>query len=231
MSTSSYQIAIFPLKTVLLPGAVMPLRIFEPRYKTMLADCKRERRRFGINYIRQGEEVGAVAVPYKVGTEVRIVESQEEEQGGATVVLAAGGRRYRIRRITAADPYIRAEIDLLHDASDVVATPDRVETERLSELGGQLMRSLALIMEQQVEEIPEDPGILTWFLAARLSLEAPEQQTLLELTSVRRRVQMMIGLLEKGLPEVAQKAAAVREVRMIRRGNGNVFRPGESTSE
>jgi hypothetical protein len=122
-------------------------------------------------------------------------------------------------------------VDLLSDLQDPDTRPNRAEAERLGELGGQLVRGMAMIMEQQVEEIPEDPGILTWFLAARLALESPERQTLLELTSVRRRVNVMIELLEKGLPEVMLKAAATREVRLIRRGNGNVFRPGESISD
>ena len=86
---------LFPLKTVLFPGGVLPLRVFEPRYMDMVTRCMREGTPFGVCLIAAGDEVGEAAVPHPVGTEAHI-EQWDMEQAGLLTLLTRGGRRFRI---------------------------------------------------------------------------------------------------------------------------------------
>ena len=87
---------LFPLKTVLFPGGVLPLRVFEPRYMDMITRCMREDAGFGVCLIAAGEEVGETAVPHPVGTEARI-EQWDMAQAGVLNLVTRGIRRFRKR--------------------------------------------------------------------------------------------------------------------------------------
>lgn len=89
------RLPLFPLNTVLFPQGRMGLRIFEARYLDMIARCMKADAPFGICLIAEGEEVGAPAIPHKVGTEARIIDWDMSEPGilGLTV---RGGRRFHV---------------------------------------------------------------------------------------------------------------------------------------
>jgi Lon protease-like protein len=89
------RLPLFPLKTVLFPGGLLPLRVFEPRYMDMVSRCMREASGFGVCLIAAGEEVGEAAVPHAVGTEARI-EKWDMNQAGVLQILVRGQRRFRI---------------------------------------------------------------------------------------------------------------------------------------
>ena len=86
---------LFPLGTVLFPGSLLPLRIFEVRYMDMAKACLKDGTPFGICLIREGEEVGAPAVPEAIGCVARIAECDMEELG-ILKVKAEGLERFRI---------------------------------------------------------------------------------------------------------------------------------------
>ena len=88
-------VPIFPLQTVLFPGSLLPLRIFEVRYMDMAKECLRSQAPFGICLIREGEEVGAPAVPEAVGCLARIADCDMEELG-ILKVRAQGLERFRL---------------------------------------------------------------------------------------------------------------------------------------
>jgi Lon protease-like protein len=89
------EMPIFPLKSVLFPEGLLPLRIFEVRYMDMAKACLRDKSPFGVCLIREGEEVGTPAVPFEIGCLAHIVECDMEELG-ILKVLAKGGERFRI---------------------------------------------------------------------------------------------------------------------------------------
>jgi len=89
------QVPIFPLKTVLFPGMLLPLKIFEVRYVDMAKECLKAKSNFGVCLIREGEEVGAPAVPEPVGCLARIADCDVEELG-VLKVKAQGLHRFRI---------------------------------------------------------------------------------------------------------------------------------------
>lgn len=88
-------VPIFPLATVLFPGALLPLRIFEVRYMDMAKECLKHGSPFGVCLIREGAEVGAPAVPEPVGCLARIAEADMEELG-ILKVKAEGLERFRL---------------------------------------------------------------------------------------------------------------------------------------
>ncbi len=89
------RLPIFPLGTVLFPGALLPLKIFEQRYMDMAKGCLKEGLSFGICLIREGSEVGSPAVPEQVGTLAKIVD-WDMEQLGVLKVRVEGGERFRL---------------------------------------------------------------------------------------------------------------------------------------
>jgi len=88
------QVPLFPLNTVLFPGGPLPLRIFEPRYLTMVSDCVQGDSPFGVLLIRDGEEAGS-ATTYEVGTLARIADWYQGSDG-LLGVTAVGLQRFRV---------------------------------------------------------------------------------------------------------------------------------------
>src|SRR3990172_4243779 len=89
------QLPLFPVRTVLYPDAVLQLRIFEPRYLRMISECMKQGSGFGVCLIMSGEEVGAVATPYEVGTQASIVDWSARADGLLGIAVR-GVRRLRI---------------------------------------------------------------------------------------------------------------------------------------
>ncbi|RLJ68025.1 LON peptidase substrate-binding domain-containing protein [Sulfurisoma sediminicola] len=121
---SSLTIPLFPLQTVLFPGGALPLKIFEQRYMDMAKTCLKVEAPFGVCLIAQGQEVGAAAEPYAVGTLARIAK-WDMEQFGVLQVVVHGGERFRVRRHWAeSSGLVQGEIELLPDLPRQPIPPD-----------------------------------------------------------------------------------------------------------
>ncbi len=118
----SETLPIFPLNTVLFPGAPLPLRIFEPRYREMLKRCLDGDRRFGVVLIKSGAEVGGIAEPHDVGTVARIERVREEDKGSIPVSTRGEGR-FRILSLDRSGDYLVGDIEFLSDEVDAAAGP------------------------------------------------------------------------------------------------------------
>jgi len=111
-------LALFPLGTVLFPGGLLALRLFEQRYLEMAKACLRDATPFGVCLIREGAEVGAPAMPEPVGCIARIVQ-WDMQQLGLLQIVAQGSQRFRIlERRLQADGLARATVELLPEESD-----------------------------------------------------------------------------------------------------------------
>ena len=91
-------IPLFPLRTVLFPQGLLPLRIFEQRYLDMVADCMKSQSTFGVVLIREGREVGP-ATTYNLGTEARIVDWFQGSDG-LLGLHVEGARRFQIQSVS-----------------------------------------------------------------------------------------------------------------------------------
>ena len=116
---------MFPLGTVLFPGALLPLHIFEERYRQLVNDCLADEPEFGVVLIDRGHEVGGGDVRREVGTVARILEVAELPDG-RYFLQAAGVRRIRVQSWLDDAPYPRADVEEWPDEDASLATSERV---------------------------------------------------------------------------------------------------------
>jgi Lon protease-like protein len=178
---------IFPLGTVLFPGAILPLRIFEVRYVDMAKACLKDGTAFGVCLIREGSDVGAPAVPEPVGCTARIAECDAEELG-ILKVKAQGLDRFRIvSREVNRQGLILGEVEPL--ASEAQVT----ETDGLAESAQFLRKVIPAIGAGRFNE-PfrfDDATWVSFRLAEILPLRIDVKQKLLELTDATLRLAIL----------------------------------------
>ena len=124
MDDSALTIPLFPLGTVLYPGGVLPLRIFEPRYVAMVRDCLARESAFGVCLIRAGFEAGTPAIPHGTGCTARIVRCEETGPDRFSLV-ARGESVFRIDRHWARDDDLLMGVVTLADPPDPTPLPER----------------------------------------------------------------------------------------------------------
>jgi uncharacterized protein len=166
------EIPLFPLKTVLLPGNQLALKIFEPRYVDMIAGCMRENSCFGVVLIHKGEETLVNADIHSIGTTATIVD-WEHRADGLLGITALGMQRFDIVSTnTQSDGLTRAEVELL-DEEDDEAIPEqyRYMQELLEHIRAQ---------EGEVHEIEPTFARVLYQLIFLLPLESQLKQRLLE---------------------------------------------------
>jgi len=207
------ELPLFPLNTVLFPGAMLPLHIFEERYKLMIASCIEERRPFGVLLIREGWEVGATAEPFEVGTTAHIARVDELEEGKMDLVCL-GGKRFRTVRLVSEDPYLTGEVEFLSSTST-----DDPKAKELSDDAGSLfaeyVRLYLAISNQWARsvEMPGEPDGLADFIGARLGVAPQVKQRLLEELSARTRLALEVQILGEAIREMTPR---VEEARIMR---------------
>jgi uncharacterized protein len=210
------RLPLFPLKTVLMPGMVLPLRIFEPRYRLMMQRVLEGERRFGVLLIRRGEEVGPGAEPYDLGT-VAVVTAVESLGGGLMDISATGSRRFRVTAFYHDEPYLTGDVVYLSDdctPSDTLRDL-QAEVERLSR---DYVTTMLTLRDEDVGQLqlPRDPVALSYTVAGLLAaLQPSEAQDLLASPTVEQRLCMELSLLRREL-------AIVRRMAQMTDRNGRV---------
>ena len=172
------EIGLFPLGIVLLPTEVVPLHIFEERYKELIGECLELDREFGLVY---ADDDGV----REVGTRARVVEVLERFEDGRLNVVVAGGERFRVERLTRGRAFLTAETEGVED-EDVPAGGDLLE--RVLES----FRALAALAGGGEE--PEEPSAFA--IAARVELPVEAKQELLESRSEPERLRRVRALLD-----------------------------------
>ncbi len=192
---------MFPLSSVLFPNALLPLRVFEPRYLTMVDRCLKDDRRFGVVLIERGPEVGGGDQRFGVGTAARILQVGELD-GGHLLVLAVGEERIRVVEWLPDDPHPVALVRPLPDrAGGAGAPPDGIPNAVRA-----LRRVLGLAAELGAAvgtvdfDVADHPARASFQLAALAPLTPVDAQEVLEETAVARRVE----LLSRRLADVAE---------------------------
>jgi len=173
---------LFPLGTVLFPGGLLPLRLFEQRYLEMGKACLRDASPFGVCRIREGAEVGAPATPEPVGCLARIVQ-WDMQQLGLLQIVAQGSQRFRIReRRLQADGLARATVEMLPDEIDA-PVPEHLAACR------RLLERIAAEHGERLFIQPLRLDSCAWVgarLAEVLPLPGPLKQQMLELDGLPR---------------------------------------------
>ncbi len=175
--TAQQPVFLFPLGTVLFPGGLLPLKIFEQRYLDMTKACIRDNAPFGVCLIREGREVGAAAVPEAVGC-LATIEQWEMPNASMFHLLARGGERFRILDTqVAANGLLSGNVEMLPPLE--AGAPD-----------AECVALLQRVIEQVgVENFPQpvcldDAAWVAYRLAEILPMAMAEKQMLLESAKV-----------------------------------------------
>jgi Lon protease-like protein len=196
---------MFPLGTVLFPGQVLPLHVFEPRYRAMVRDCVDGDGTFGVVLIERGSEVGGADVRTDLGTLARILEA-EELPDGRWVLATVGTGRLRVDRWLPDDPYPQAEITPLEDGAPSEATPAAYGA-----AVALLRRALALRAElgeatvPSTVELTDDPAVGSFHTAALAPLGPLDRQRLLGAPDPDRRLALLRELLADEVEVMTQR--------------------------
>ncbi|HEU0102479.1 MAG TPA: LON peptidase substrate-binding domain-containing protein [Mycobacteriales bacterium] len=198
----SERLPLFPLGAVLFPGLMLPLRVFEPRYRDLVADLLKlpeRERRFGVVAIREGREVGedGVTALHAVGC-TAVVRRVDSLADGTYELVTVGADRFALDGLVRDRSYLVGEVtwlpDELGDASEaaVLAPPVRAA---LAAYAGALASAGA--GEVQLPELPDDPLVLSHLVAATVSLDLDERQALLAEPDGRARLRAELHLLKR----------------------------------
>ncbi len=217
---------LFPLGTVLVPGEVLPLRVFEPRYLDLVRDLLGSgdqpadvaAARFGVVAIRQGQEVGAdrLGALYDVGCAAEVLEVDQHEDGSYELV-AVGRERFRLDQLDAAagTAYLTGLVEWLEEPptpvdADLTASARAAFTEYCGRLG------LGSGDEPDTALALDDPTLLSYVITGSMLLHLPERQALLGAPDASARLRRALGLLvrERILWQVAPSVPAVDLARL-----------------
>lgn len=188
---------MFPLGTVLLPSAVIPLHIFEPRYRSLVKDCLAGEKEFGVALIERGNEVGGGDSRMEYGCIAQIVEAEEFDDG-RWFIAAVGTRRFTVTRWLADDPYPKADIEFVLEPPS--PTDDRALVSEADELLNRVMDlrvqlNPRLRKPEQMPVIASDPALASFQLGALAPLGELDQYALLRSQRADERLGLLIGLL------------------------------------
>lgn len=202
MTDAPPTLPMFPLGSVLVPSMVLPLHVFEPRYRELVRDCLAGRPEFGVVLIQRGSEVGGGDVRTDVGTVARMVEVAELPDG-RFAVQAVGVRRIRVVRWLDDRPYPRAEVE---DRPDVPTGASAAELASLrSEAVVRLRRALALQAELGEAgppadvDVAEDPEAASHQVTALAPVGPLDRQRLLAEPGTADRLRAAGALLDEAI--------------------------------
>jgi hypothetical protein len=182
---------MFPLSSVLFPGAGLPLHVFEERYRTLMTRCLEADGEFGVVLIERGSEVGGGDERVDVGTVARIANVAELDDG-RMLVVATGVRRIRVEAWLLDDPYPRAVVEDLPDddtgCRDAVLAGAESSLRRLRSLMSELGDVPALPHSLRISGEPAEVG---WQLCDMAPLVSLDLQRLLAAADLESRMELL----------------------------------------
>jgi Lon protease-like protein len=205
MAATLERFPLFPLGLVLIPHELVPLHIFEERYKLMIGECLEHEREFGIVWLADDglKEIGCSA---------RVSRVLERFDDGRMNVLVEGSSPFRLLRRIDDLPYPAGDVEVLEDADDAAADPAAAEAAR---------RRYADLVAEVTDERPEPDALAkldAYGMAATLDVALEAKQMLLELRSERGRLEQLEGLFGEALARIRHAERAAERAR----GNGSV---------
>ncbi len=195
---------IFPLPLVLFPGIVLPLHIFEPRYKEMIGECLAHSSVFGIIHAKQEEMA-------EIGCSAKILDVSKRYEDGRLDIVTQGMRRFEVLRVNEERSFLRAEVSYFDDEGGDAAGDAR------KQLLGLHRQLLALSGEQNPETPAEDSPALAFEVAAKVPLDLEFKQSLLAIRSEGERIATLIAYYEALIPKVSRAL----HIRTKAGGNGH----------
>ena len=215
----SARLRLFPLHSVLFPGATLNVHVFEPRYKRMLSECLELKEPFGVALIAEGEEAGDPGVvPYKIGTAAEISDVTPLG-GGRFYVCAKGRRRFHIDEVTDREPYLQANVTYLDE--DKTGDP-RALSRLADEIRAVFGKCLHLLTDfsgvRAVIKLPADPLEASFIIADTLQVADTMKQRLLEISDTEKRLTIELEFLRRLLPQLRALLERRKDTTALREG-------------
>jgi Lon protease-like protein len=196
---------LFPLDIVLLPGAPLPLHVFEPRYKEMIAQCLATDKLFGI--VRAQEEGVA-----DIGCTAEILDITRKYDDGRMDITTTGRRRFEVMEVNQELPFLQAEIVYIEDEP---GSATKQEIDAAVDLHKQLLEIAGV---EEDDDSYSDIAQLSYYLAGSLPLDLDFKQNLLTMKSEAERMPVVVSYFQTILPTLKRTAMA----RKLAGGNGHV---------
>ncbi len=204
-----YRLPIFPLSNVVFPYMLLPLHIFEERYRALMVDLQaHDEPEFGVVLIQRGWEVGGGEERADLGTVVRLLDAEEIE-GGRWVAVTAGTRRIRVTKWLPDDPYPMA---IVEDIKDLEVSD---EGETLRDTVFQLVRKVAALQAELGEpgapidfDLAADPAIASYQACALSPIGPLDAHRLLVIDDPTRRLWELAEMLRDQIDYLELQLAA-----------------------
>jgi uncharacterized protein len=203
----SEMLPLFPLGTVLYPGLLLPLHIFEERYRQLVRDLQAgsQPQRFGVIAIRKGRETGmdGISALYEIGCTATVRQVTEHDDGRFDL-MTVGAQRFRLAELDQSQPYLQGQVDLLaEDSGDEAAAAlaaQGVQVAFRSYLGTLAAQGVAQV---SVPNLPDEPVLLSYLVASSMIVDLSDRQVLLAEPDALRRL-------------TAERALLSREISILR---------------
>lgn len=197
-----HELPLFPLPVVLFPGAVLPLHIFEERYKEMMGKVIEEKGKFGVVFW-DGESTGVA----ETGCSAEI-QNVKKYPDGRMNLMTEGVERFKIVDVIQEQPYIIATVEFLQDP-DTGEKAKRL-AEHIIEILEDILRLSSKLVDKDFEmtgDVPEDPAELSFWVASNFYGSPEDQQELLEMQVPEERLEEELMVLNAARKHLAAKVS------------------------
>ena len=203
----SETLPLFPLGTVLFPGLLLPLHIFEERYRQLIRDLQDgpEPRRFGVVAIRQGRETGVDGIQalYEIGCTATLRQVKQLEDGRYDIVTV-GTERFRLSGLDDSMPYLQGQVDpIAEETGEPAAAAQAAKLVKDGFRGYLGALAESGVTQVSAPELPDDPVTLSYLVGASMIIDLSDRQALLAERDALHRL-------------VAERALLSRELTMLR---------------
>ena len=187
---------IFPLELVLLPGVPLPLHIFEPRYKEMIAECLEQKKPFGVV---RASSTGVA----DIGCTAEIMSVTKKYDDGRMDILTRGVERFEVIHVNEDRSFLQAEISVVQDEDEAGKPAAQMVTQAV-----RLHAEIAKLAGAELSGPDQHAGNLSFLLAGSLPLDLDFKQSLLSTLSEAKRLEAVVGYLEAILPGLRRASKA-----------------------
>ena len=202
----THRLRLFPLNTVLFPGATLNLHVFEPRYKQMIAECLDEGEAFGVCLIREGNEAGDPDVdPHEIGTTAEIGEVMPLPFG-RYFVSTTGKRRFRVCEIVSREPYLIGEVEYLDEEQRIERRIVEPLCERVRGAFEEYTQLLSAYSGSNAAvSFPANASEASYVVGGALQVADLVKQRLLEIADTEQRLKIELEFLRRLLPQLRSR--------------------------
>ena len=210
------RLPLFPLPLVLFPGTTLPLHIFEPRYRQLLADCLEGDHRFGI--ARLGEGLAEAELPAgTVGCVAEIMSTQGLPDGRSNIVVRGSERFALVSLVSSPHPYRLCQAELVEDDFEIGAELEAL-AERVRDVFRRVARAARTLSDDPdpLPELPDDAASLSFAVASMIDIGLDARQELLTSRSPLERLRQLDHVLSAALGTIVDRA----QVHTLAKTNG-----------